>query len=114
MSTGTRTRPNANPILARMRDDFGDGDSWGTVMGWSFGVAEVLYVAGEEVPAEMQFRPSPFLDSADPDVAPEEYPDEMVWQMLREWSEVTVEELQTAGKCLTRYADWLKAAGLSY
>lgn len=110
---GTRTRPNANPILARMRDDFGS-DSWGVVMGWSFGVAEVLYVAGETVPPEMGFHPSPFLDTADPDTAPEEYPDEMVWQMLREFGEVTVTELQTAGKCLARYAEWLKADGQAY
>lgn len=108
---GTLTRPNANPILSVMRDDFGS-DDWGTAISWAFGVAEVLHAAGEDVPAELEFQPSPYVH-VDPDHEPEEYPDAYVWSM-RMNGDATVEELQFAGRCLARYLDWLRAAGRSY
>ena len=105
------SRPNHNAVLARLRDDFGDGDPWGTVISWAFGVAEVLYARGDEVPSELGYNPSPFV--AIDTEASEEYPDSEVWQMLYE-GDTTVEDLQFAGRCLARYLDWLRAAGLDY
>lgn len=105
------SRPNKNLILAVMRDYFGDGDPWGTAISWAFGVAEVLYSRGHDVPAELDYQPSPFVALSTE--APEEYPDSEVWQMLHD-DEISVEDLQFAGRCLARYLDWLRAAGLDY
>lgn len=105
-----KNRPNANPILGRMRDEFGGGDPWGTAIGWAFAVADVLhFAAGEPVPAEMQYRPSPVQHEVDRDL----YPDAEVLDMY-ESGELTADDLTTAAKCLSRYLDWCKAAGLDY
>jgi hypothetical protein len=106
-----KSRPNANPVLDRMRDDDWD-DPWGTAISWAFAVAEVLHAHGETVPTEMQFRPSPVI-VPDPDREPEEYPDAYVWEMLHAEG-VTIQDLQFAGRCLARYLDWLRAAGKDY
>ena len=106
-------RPNSNLILAIMRDDFGGGDEWGTALSWAFGVAETLHTVGAGVPDELGFRPSPYLGMADPDEEPEEYPDAEVWRLLRD-GDVTIADLQFAGRCLARYIDWLRATGKDY
>lgn len=118
--SGTKVRPNSNPVLDLMRDD-DMGDPWGTAMGWAFAVAGVLHAAGEEVPASMEYQPSPYV-YINPDEVPEEYPDSMVWHLLHRtpgcWVDpdygATVAELQFAGRCLSRYLGWLRAAGMSY
>lgn len=105
----TKARPNANPILARMRDDFGS-DDWGTAIGWAFGVCEVLHFrTGLSVPDETGFRPSPVVSDLDTD----SYPDCYVLEML-EGGEVSPAELQTAARCLSRYLGWLRDAGKAY
>ena len=54
---GTRTRPNANPILDMMRDDDFD-DPWGTAVGWAGSAADVLYDADPNmVPPSLGYRP---------------------------------------------------------
>src|SRR3954447_18264064 len=55
---GTTGRPNANPILALMRDD-DMSDPWSTAMAWGFGVCDYLHhVALADVPAEMGYTPA--------------------------------------------------------
>lgn len=90
-------------------DDF--SDPWGTAMAWGFGVAEVLYSAGEDVPTEMEYVPSPFVTLSNE--CPAEYPDAEVWGLL-DRGEMSIEDVQFAGRCIARYIDWCKAAGLDY
>lgn len=94
-----------------MRDDLGDGDPWGTAISWAFGVAEILNARSEDVPDELEFHPSPYVLTSTE--RPEEYPDAEVWDLLND-GDVSVADLQFAGRCLARYLDWLRAAGLDY
>lgn len=109
-------RPNSNYILQVMRD--GDmSDPWGTAMAMAFAVAECLTVVGADVPAELGYQPSPFVVvQSEDDYEPESYEEELVWGHLQ--SEVrlgqAVEEVQFAGRCLSRYIDWLRAVGRDY
>ena len=105
-------RPNQNAVLARLRDDDLGADPWGTAISWAFGVAEILQARSEEVPPEMEYEPSPWVQF-DPGRPEDVYPDSEVWDMLND-GEVTVSDLQFAGRCLARYLDWLRAAGLDY
>lgn len=109
-------RPNRNPILALMRDDFGgEGDPWGTALGWAFGVAEVLHYTGHEVPAEMQYRPGLTMPAYDGEgnVVFVDYPDARIAELYRA-GELTTDDLEEAARLLSRYCDWLRAAGLDY
>lgn len=136
-------RPNANPILDMMRDDDIAGDPWGTAMGWAFAVCEVLYDADPHmVPVELGYRPSIagpevpngldephritladmplesvevwcYLHNVDPDSPEASNADDLPY-----WDDPTfesrAESLRFAAKCLSRYLDWLKAAGKDY
>lgn len=113
--------PNKNPVLRIMRENLDGGDPWGTALSWAFGVAGVLHAVGEPVPDEMGYRASPVV-GRDPDEEPEDYPDVEVWHLVNRtpghWVDpefgATYDDLRFAGKCLTRYIDWCKAAGLDY
>lgn len=136
---GTLTRPNANPILNMMRD--GDtGDMWGLTMAWGFAVAEVLYDADPNlVPAELEYSPGmggPEVPTGSAEPEPHRIPLSMlpyehveVWTYLHQtgaeyaddlpyWQDPTfdarIAELVTAGRCLARLADWLRADGRDY
>lgn len=107
----------ANPVLTLMREDDISHDPWGTAMAWAFAVAEVLYAAGEDVPDEMGFSPSPFVQYSNR--APEEWPDAEVWHLLNGvpayWVRAaTVADIQFAGRVLARYLAWCRAAGRAY
>lgn len=113
------TDRNSNPVLVLMREDDIQGDPWGTAMAWAFAIAEVLHAAGEDVPQEMQYSPSPYVQTTAE--CPEEYPDCQVWDLLNETPGAyidgfgaTIEQIQDAGRIIARYLDWCKDAGLSY
>ena len=61
METATLTRAMKREALRPFREEwqYTSGDEWGVAMGHWFGVAEVLYHAGEDLPREWQFRDSP-------------------------------------------------------
>jgi len=79
-----------------------DGDSWGSVMEWWFGVAGEMYERGLDIPDDWRYRPSPF-GGVDPDsyVAP----------ILAEADD---NDLARFGAILNRYAGVLKAKGKDY
>lgn len=120
MTTYTATeKKNSNPVLVLMREDDVKGDPWGTAMAWGFGIAEVLHAAGEEVPSEMQYSPSAYVRLSSE--RPDEYPDCDVWDLLNQTPGTyipgfgaTLEQIQDAGRMISRYIDWCKAAGLDY
>ena len=106
---GTRQRPNANPILAAMRDDDFAHDPWGTAMAWAFGVCEYLHhvALSDDIPAELGYQPAATHrgDGFDD----ESYPDAYIAEMA-----LDTYTLVTAARTLSRYLDWCKAAGRDY
>lgn len=110
-----KSRPNSNYILQLMRDDDIAYDPWGTAMAWAFGCAETLDVLGADVPDELGYQPSPYVNVEDADTyQPESYPDSEVWSYLQAGGEAAVADVQFAARCLHRYIDWCKAAGKDY
>ena len=114
-----KDRPNSNYILQVMRDGDMD-DPWGTAMAWAFACAETLTVVGADVPAELQYYPSPYVRVESPETyVPESYEDSEVWEYLsyergNNPSLSRVKDVQFAARCLSRYIDWCKAAGRDY
>lgn len=101
-------RPTRNPVIERMRDTFDSYDSWGSNMGWFFALADVVTeIDPDAVPAEWEFRQSPFGS----DTESYEY------QEIRELVDnegVTLEVLLHAGKIMSRYDNLLRLAGMNY
>jgi len=88
---------------------FDPADTWGSVMGWQFGVADVLWHADPDmVPDAWQFRHGAGCDGNSAD-----YPDSDIQDMLDDGT-VTVEDLAAFGTVLDRYADRLRANGKDY
>lgn len=134
---GTLERPNSNPILDMMRDGDTD-DMWGLSLAYGFAVAEVLYDADPNlVPSELGYRPGmggPEVPGPDFDPHSDEGRDVpfetwQVWEHLHQarapytgaptyWLDPTFEsrvrELRFAARCLHRYIDWLRDAGMDY
>lgn len=93
--------------LFRMSDT-----DWGDTMGMLFALAETAYVFhGETFP---EFRPSPFHRVGDVDTLDRDgYPEGMVIDWF-EAESITLDDARKAFIVLSRYADWLKAAGKDY
>lgn len=117
-----RKRPNRNYVLDVMRDSMYD-DPWGTAMAWAFACAENLAAIGADVPSEVGYQMSPMGPCI------ESYEDFQVAEFLGAIvdhdlevaifegitpDETNVKEVQFALRCLHRYIDWCKAAGLDY
>jgi hypothetical protein len=108
---GTRARPNANYILAIMRDD-DLSDPWGTAMAWQFAVCENLAAMGSDVPYTVGYAAGaggPVIES---------FEDFEVHAYLMgedtDAPEPRIAEVERAAVCLDRYLDWCKAAGKDY
>lgn len=135
--SGTRMRPNANPILDLMRDGDTD-DMFGLAMAYLGAICDVLYdadpnivstefgyrpgMAGPELPTIVRARDCPYETIAVWEYAhgvtlinPEGIIDA---EDLAYWDdpafETRVEALRFAGQCLHRLIAWLDAAGQSY
>ncbi len=105
---GTPARPNANPVLALMRDDDMD-DPWGTAMAWAFAVCDYLYHVAlcDDIPDSLGYQPAATRRGAG-------YEEES-------WPEGALVEagldtftLIQAATVLSRYLDWCKEAGRDY
>lgn len=89
----------------------GDTD-WGDTMGMLFALAEVAYVFDGELMPE--FRPSPFREIGNVETLDRDsYPDGFVIDW-REAGTITLDDMRKAFTVLSRYADFLKLAGLNY
>jgi len=88
-------------------------DAWGSVMGFLFPIAELLYVEGETVPSAWQFRPSPLLNR---DSFTDDERDTMGFYLSQDYlsGHFTLEDLTTFGNVLHRYSTNLRAAGKDY
>jgi len=105
---GDPGRPNANPILAAMRDD-DMSDPWGTAMAWAFGVCDYLHHVAlcDDIPEGLGYRPAATVRGEGFD--DESYPDATIVNMGLD--NLT---LIRAAQILDRYLDWCKAAGRDY
>lgn len=81
-----------------------DGDKWGNAMHWLFCLADEMHFRRDamNVPAEWQFKPSPF--------GPDDE-DEYVNESL---SRTPTHTLEAFGALIYRYCDKCRAAGLDY
>jgi hypothetical protein len=134
--SGTRARPNANPILNLMRDGDTD-DMLGLAMAYLGGIADVLYDADpNEIPGEWGYRPGMGGPELPTVVRGRDVPWEtcQVWEYahgrtlgadelvdaedLAYWDDpgfaARVADLRFAGRCLDRLIGWLDAAGKGY
>lgn len=87
-------------------------EPWGDTMSMWFGIAETLYRNYEDIPAHWQFRPSPMIVQGEPS-DDDSWPESEI-ESLYQSGAVDGDELRHAGNVLTRYANWLKLAGLDY
>ena len=107
---------NKNYILQLMRESHDPYDKWASAMSWAFACAENLAAIGAEIPAEMEFSPSPLgpvIESYE-DERVQEYLDLVNVDVWTDDDETKVSEVQEAGRILARYLDWLRAAGEDY
>lgn len=101
--------PKGN-LIGAVRDAWDGHDQWGTVMMWWFGIADVMWHHNPaDIPAEWEYGHSPVCDGVDPDASP----DEEIQTMLDQ-GDIDPDEMIYVGTVLTRYAGWLKRAGLDY
>jgi hypothetical protein len=103
------TTPGYKELRWEFNLTFDGGDSWGSTLDWWFAVAENLYHAGGDVPAEWQFRAAPGNDGVDLG----NYSDATIKGYL-DLGTVTTDDLVAFGTVLTRYANLLKMAGKDY
>lgn len=88
-------------VLTIAREDYDSYDQWGWAMNWLFDIAAELATRGDDVPAELNYRPGAFGPEVSEDRA----------EMLAEFS---TEGLTHAARVLNRYATALDKAGESY
>jgi len=103
-------------LRADLTANWDRGDAWGSAMGAHFSIADVLYVAGEDIPAAWGYR-QPNTTQAVHDAMYDENNGDWLAADLREslmTGLVTADDLRHAGDVLSRYTDMLKAAGRDY
>ncbi len=105
---GTRSRPNANPVLSWMRDD-DFSDPWGTAMAWAFAVCDYLHHVAlcDDIPESLGYSPAATVRGEG--FEEESYPDACIVEMAAD-----TYTLVQAAKCLSRYIDWCVDAGRDY
>jgi hypothetical protein len=60
MENKTEWPTGKNPILTVMRETFDAGDAWGSNINFLFALCDIATKYGVEIPAELEFSPSPF------------------------------------------------------
>lgn len=107
---------NTNPILSIFRENFDDGDKWGSTISFLFALCDIAMTYGVEIPEELHFSQSPFgADTTD-------YSYQAIEGLLEDgnytYEPLTVEELQKhvshALKVLGKYDSILRIEGQSY
>ncbi len=90
-----------------------DHDAWGSVMGFLFPIAELLYVEGEDVPSAWQFRAAPSLTKG---MVQDDPSDSFRYYLCQDYlsGHFTLEDLTTFGNVLHRYSTNLRSAGKDY
>lgn len=89
--------------------DSGDGDEWGHTLSHHFAIAAVLTHAGEHVPSEWEYRPSPM--GVEGELS--EYPDSE-WLDMYQSGYVSADDMRTIGDELAETAVRLRSEGKDY
>ena len=107
---------NTNPILSIFRENFDDGDKWGSTINFLFALCDVAMDYGVHIPVELQYVASPLGSNSDDDnyIA--------ICQLLEDgtyiYEPLTIEELEKhvshALKVLGKYDSLLRLNGESY
>jgi len=95
------------------RADYDSHDAWGSVLGFLFPIAELLYVEEEDVPSAWEFRPSPFLTRG---MVQDDSSDSMRYYLSQDYLSgyFTANDLVSFGNVLHRYSTNLRTAGKDY
>jgi len=97
--------PGYYSVMAEVKLTHGNGDPWGTNISWMFALADYMwYWCGELLPG---YRPSPIKF----DMKDISYELQVLMDILDEWED---DDIRQVYKVLSRYNDWLKAAGMDY
>ncbi len=90
--------------------DDNEGDLWGNTKEWWFCVTEVMYHNNLAMPPEWLHEDSPLHDDTylDEDLA---WPESELADLYRD-KRVTMQDLLTFGRVLTKYLELLRAAGM--
>lgn len=99
-----------NPVLDYVREDDIKHDPWGTAMHAAFAVCEALYLTGEDVPYEWDFKPSPLLGAHDI----EGYLSTEYGYLGEECFNASTSDLLYAGTVLHHYLNIVRKAGRDY
>lgn len=87
-----------------------EGDVYGWAMGWWFAIADVLYVYGENIPAEWKYSPGVSARTGD---VPDSYEAQLLSDLLA-GCDITADDMRYWGMVLLRYVDVCSLAGRSY
>lgn len=101
-----------NPIIETMTTEGDMSDPWGTVLSTQFDIAEILWIEGEYVPNEWEFRPAAGLHT----VSISEYSEDHHSFVAEMWLNgyVDADTMRQAGTILSRYLNILRLAGMDY
>lgn len=104
-----------NALLKELIDNDRKYDPWGAAMATAFAVCDVLTVLGEgqEIPAEMQYRPAMGLNEETLRNPEESYQECEILTAL-DAEELSIDDLAYALGVIDRYLDLLKLAGRDY
>lgn len=103
-------------IRAELRNDWDNGDAWGSAMSSWHSIADVLYIAGESIPNDWAYH-NPWPPAHVVHRIYDEDNGDWLAADLREayyTNLVTADDLRHAGNVLARYSNILDAAGRSY
>lgn len=84
--------PGYYAIMAEVKMMHGNGDPWGTNVAWLFALADYMWYGG--------------FDKENPS-----YELQTIMDILEQWEDHDIRQVY---KVLSRYDDWLKAAGMNY
>jgi hypothetical protein len=97
--------PGYYSIMAEVKLMYGDGDPWGTNIAWLFALADYKwYWCGELMPG---YTPAPSKF----DMRDVSYELQILTDTLDQWEDSDIDKVY---KVLSRYDDWLRAAGKNY
>lgn len=104
----TVNTPGYYAIMSEIKMMHGDGDPWGTNGSWMFALADYMwYWCGEILPG---YRPSPVKYDFNT-LCERSWELDVLVDIMDLWED---DDIRQVYKVLSRYDDWLRAAGKNY
>lgn len=96
--------PGYYTIMSEVKVMHGDSDPWGTNISWMFALADYMWHwCGEILPG--------YTSSIEFDMENVSYELQILLDIMDDWED---DDLRQVYKVLSRYDDWLRAAGKNY